>query len=301
MEKTDAKHEDIWKALEEAGADHKTIKMIRILYQNAKSYVQIGKEKAEYEVYRGVRQGDVMSPTIFNLVMQMALNQIAWSGGIELEDGKRRLTHLLYADDLILMANDVAEAETNLEKVEKKLREMELELNKKKTKWMGSTGIDRDQSLGLGGESIERVAAFIYLRNPESEVGARARMAWSTFQRWREVLTSPRTRLRLKRKFYMTCLLPTITYGAECWSLTVKARWKLIRTVRKMERMMLGITWRDKRRSAEIRRRTGLKSASLVATEKKWNCAWKMLTAQDERWIKKIIMWIPPPRQETRW
>ncbi|CAD5226179.1 unnamed protein product [Bursaphelenchus okinawaensis] len=80
----------------------------------------------------------------------------------------------------------------------------------------------------------------------------------------------------------MTCLLPTITYGAEFWSLTVKARWKLIRTVRQMERMMLGITWRDKR-SAEIRRRTGLKSASLVATEKKWNCAWKMLTAQDER------------------
>ncbi|CAD5227728.1 unnamed protein product [Bursaphelenchus okinawaensis] len=84
--------------------------------------------------------------------------------------------------------NDVAEAEANLEKVEKKLREMGLELNKKKTKWMGSTGIDRDQSLGLGGESIERVAAFIYLgseisfpRNPESEVGARARMAWSTF------------------------------------------------------------------------------------------------------------------------
>ena len=50
-----------------------------------------------------------------------------------------------------------------------------------------------------------------------------------------------------------------MTYGSEIWSLTEPQENKVMTTQRKMERIMLGITLRDKVRNEEIRKKTGIK------------------------------------------
>ena len=60
----------------------------------------------------------------------------------------------------------------------------------------------------------------------------------------------------LKKKIMDTVLLPSMTYGAEIWSLTKHLKNKLAVAQRTVERAMLGITIKDKIGNENIRART---------------------------------------------
>lgn len=51
---------------------------------------------------RGVRQGDPLSPILFNLVFDRILNAISVEKGFRLQNSK--LSHLVYADDLVVLS-----------------------------------------------------------------------------------------------------------------------------------------------------------------------------------------------------
>lgn len=62
--------------------------------------------------------------------------------------------------------------------------------------------------------------------------------------------------LCLKRKRFNSCILTAMTYGCDTWSLTKKQQNQLAATQRKMERSMLNVTVRDKKRNDRIRNQT---------------------------------------------
>ncbi|KAK6046110.1 hypothetical protein COOONC_16385, partial [Cooperia oncophora] len=89
----------IWKALEYFGVEENLIMAIQLLYAHSTAAVRIANQLAEFNLQRGVRQGDSMSPVLFTLVLQYALNLIDWQGkGLKL--GNKTLSYLAYADDI---------------------------------------------------------------------------------------------------------------------------------------------------------------------------------------------------------
>ncbi|KAK2179585.1 hypothetical protein NP493_480g00006 [Ridgeia piscesae] len=54
----------------------------------------------------------------------------------------------------------------------------------------------------------------------------------------------------LKRQLYNSCVLPAMSYGAETWALTTHAKNKLAAAQTKMERSMLNITYRDRKKTS---------------------------------------------------
>ncbi|KAK6042824.1 hypothetical protein COOONC_19673, partial [Cooperia oncophora] len=89
----------IWKALEHFGVEENLIMAIQLLYAHSTAAVRIANQLAEFNLQRGVRQGDSMSPVLFTLVLQYALNLIDWQGkGLKL--GNKTLSYLAYADDI---------------------------------------------------------------------------------------------------------------------------------------------------------------------------------------------------------
>ncbi|EYC33734.1 hypothetical protein Y032_0002g955 [Ancylostoma ceylanicum] len=60
----------LWQALESFGVDTNMIKAVQLLYANSSAAIKIGNQLVNFELQRGVRQGDSMSPILFTIVLQ---------------------------------------------------------------------------------------------------------------------------------------------------------------------------------------------------------------------------------------
>ena len=61
----------------DTGVNGKTWRLIRNWYQNGKCFVQIdGRRSPAFPVERGVRQGSILSPILFNIVMDPLLKSM---------------------------------------------------------------------------------------------------------------------------------------------------------------------------------------------------------------------------------
>eukprot|EP00795_Rhopilema_esculentum_P007734 gene7734-biopygen8973 len=124
----------------------------------------------------------------------------------------------------------------------------------------------RRKGIIVDGEQLEEVDEYKYLgrlltpgNEMAKEIDERVTSAWKRFGQYSTFLRDQRMPMCLKRKVMNTVILPSMTYGAETWSLTNRHREKLAVTQRSMERSMLGVTRRDKIRNEDLRSRTGVK------------------------------------------
>src|SRR5215469_3350916 len=77
------KHEDLTKMLERLEIDGKDLRIIKNLYWNQKVAVKIDDEESKWQcIERGVRQSCVMSPDLFDLYIEMIMNEIKELEGI---------------------------------------------------------------------------------------------------------------------------------------------------------------------------------------------------------------------------
>ncbi len=165
----------------------------------------------------------------------------------------------------------------------------------------------------IGNEALELVEEYTYLgqmvkANPahEKEIRRRIGMGWSAFGKQNLVMNS-NLPLSLKRKVYNHCTLPVLTYGSETWRLTKELERKLRSAQRGMERRMLGITWRDRKRASWIREQTKVEDILKTIKNKKWTWAGHIMRRRDNRWTTRVTEWQPrngrrnQGRQRVKW
>ena len=106
-------HTALFEALLASEVDSGLVATLRRLYRGMKAYVKLwpGAESRHFEVQRGVRQGDPLSPVLFNTVMTEILQEVEviWQRrGYGTNVGRslngRRLTHIAFADDVTIVA-----------------------------------------------------------------------------------------------------------------------------------------------------------------------------------------------------
>ena len=124
----------MWRVLEMYGVNKTLLNAIRAIYQNSRSCVRVDGEYSEYfDVYKGVRQGCIMSPWLFNLIMDHCVKQAnVEEHGIQI--GAQKVGVLLYADDAVLIANSAAELQTMISSLNHALCANSLKINASKTK-----------------------------------------------------------------------------------------------------------------------------------------------------------------------
>lgn len=66
----------VWTALRNQGVHSKIINIMRNAYQKGQIFVRVGQDKVPIEKARGVRQGDPLSPQLFNSVLQECIHQL---------------------------------------------------------------------------------------------------------------------------------------------------------------------------------------------------------------------------------
>ena len=114
-----------------------------------------------FQIGKGVRQGCILSPCLFNLqeeyIMQNARLDEAQAG---IETARRNINNLRYADNTTLMAESEEELNSLLMKMNEESEKVGIKLNIQKTKIMASSPITPWQ---IDGETMETVAEFIFL------------------------------------------------------------------------------------------------------------------------------------------
>jgi len=81
-------------------------------------------------------------------------------------------------------------------------------------------------------------------------------MGWQAFGRASSIFKNKDIPITHKRKVYNQCILPSVTYGAETWNLTRKEVIKVRTMQRAHERIMLKLTWCDRKTAEWIRIQT---------------------------------------------
>ncbi|EER07633.1 Craniofacial development protein, putative [Perkinsus marinus ATCC 50983] len=154
----------IWRALRLAGCDEKLISAIESLHRNTVAQVKTQEGLSDpFPIDMGTRQGCRIAPLLFIIFMEMVIREanldISLSMPCESEGSTESvdLSCLLFADDIVLLANDDSILQRNLDKLSAALTRFGMEVSLPKTKCMIlSEGLgDSNLRLKIGDSNVE--------------------------------------------------------------------------------------------------------------------------------------------------
>ena len=140
--------------------DH-LICLLRNLYAGQEATVRTGHGTDWFQIGKGVRQGCILSPCLFNLYAEYIMSNAGLEeaqAGIKI--ARRNINNFRYANDTTLMAEYEEELKSLLMKVKVESEKADLKLNIQKTKIMASGPIT---SWEIDGETVEKMRDFIFL------------------------------------------------------------------------------------------------------------------------------------------
>ena len=128
------------KILKEMGVPEHPTCPLRNLYAGQKATVRTGYGTTDwFQIRKGVRQGCILSPCLFNLYAEYT-TQNAWldEGQVGIKIARRNTNNPRYADGTTIMAESEEELKSLLMKMKEESEKIGLKLNIQKTKIMAS-------------------------------------------------------------------------------------------------------------------------------------------------------------------
>ena len=137
------------------------VNVLKYIYKQAKSFIRLHKDSKQFQVSRGVRQGDTSSPKLFTAYLEKVLRKLNWSRRGILIDGEY-LSHLRFADDIIIFTRNIAELHEMLQERNQASLDVGLSMIFKKTKIMcNKHAEDTNRKITIDNNEIEEVDHYI--------------------------------------------------------------------------------------------------------------------------------------------
>ena len=261
-------------ALVKAGIDGKDIRIITELYWNQKAAIRVDQELSEpAKIMRGVRQGCVLSPYLFNLYTEFIFRNSEDLPGLNING--RNVNNLRYVDDTTLLANTQEDLQriVNTVKTESEIKGLNMNVDKTKTMVI-SKSEGQKAKIMVDGKELEQVKSYKYLGQTvteeaknDKEISIRIAQAKSTFISMSDVLTSRDMTLALRLKAVRMYIYPIISYGDETWTFYKDTINKIEAFEMWVYRRLACISWKDRVSNADVLERLGVKR-ELLSTMK---------------------------------
>ena len=267
--------EALWKILGKFGCPPDFVDKLRQLHRSMKACVNFnGQLSEEISVDNGVKQGDIPAPTLFSLY----LTAVLWYAFKDCDTGVYfrfrtsgrifRLTRfnattllsegflreLLYADDADLVTHSPEDMQTIMDRFADACTRFGLTISLDKTKVMhtpvpGSTYVEPD--IYVYGSRLDVVTSFVYLGSTissdgslDAEIKERISKASGAFGSLEDRVWSDRDlTINTKLVVYETCVLTSLLYASEAWTVYQKHIKPLERFHQHCLRHILGIGW----------------------------------------------------------
>ena len=186
------KHSKMIACLKEIGLDGKDLHIITTLYWDQTAVVDTeSRVSNEFEIKKGVRQGCVLSPSLFNLYTEKMFKEVKDLNGVTING--ININNLRYADDTALLCFCTNDLQMLLDACNEAGKSHEMEMNIKKTKTMvvSETSPSPRINTTLEGSPIQKTNSLTYLGSlntedgrREKEVKRRIKIARSAFKKY---------------------------------------------------------------------------------------------------------------------
>ena len=296
----------VYWCLRKRGVPEKLVRIVKMMYEGSRTTVLTKHgETGAFPVEVGLHQGSALSPFLFLVVIDTLTRELR----------NNELWELLFADDLVIIADTEDELRERFLAWKGALERKGLKINLGKTEVMASCkGGHEEVNIQLGdGTVLKQSNEFRYLGSILTEEGGtekavrqRVKEAW---QKWREVtgvVLDKKMPLKLRMKIYKTVVRPVLLYGAETWSLKRKEECLLERTEMRMVRWIAGISLLERRESQDIRRMCGICNIIEKAREARLRYYGHVMRREEEEPISRaksmpVIGRRSVGRQRIRW
>ena len=208
-----------------------TVAAIMLVYRNTKVKDHSPDGDTDYfDIVAGVLQGHTLSPYVFiiclDYVLRTSRDKMKDNGFMLKKERSRRylvqtITDAKYRDDIVLLPNTPARAETQLHSLERAAAGIGLHVNAHKMEYMCFN--QRGDIFTQNGSSLKLVDKFIYLGSSVSSTGTDVNIwlakAWTAIDRlsviWKSDLTD-----KIKRSFFLTAVVSILLLNVWRKSLT---------------------------------------------------------------------------------
>ncbi|CAI2738759.1 unnamed protein product, partial [Dicrocoelium dendriticum] len=215
----------LFEILARKGVPTKYVNILRAPYSNTTGHVRVyGGLSDSFPSTNGVRQGCSFSPFLFNFVLDSIMEcSLAEShhAGVEMLPGER-LVDLDYADDIVLLFDNVGAAQSTLNSLSCVVPLFGMHFAPSKCKVLLQDHQPLDDPLTLANEELEVVDQFTYLGSCisndgriETDVSSRIAKARPTFLNLRHLWRQKEVSVRLKDRVYKTTMKTVLLYGSE--------------------------------------------------------------------------------------
>ncbi|GBP21483.1 Retrovirus-related Pol polyprotein from type-1 retrotransposable element R2 [Eumeta japonica] len=124
------KHESAFQSLEKQDI-HNAYADIKNIYKESKARIKLESTGKVFPIDRGGRQDDPLSPKLFTAVLEQMFRKLKW-GQLGLNINGARLSHLRFANDLVISEEDPHPLESTIQTLVDRSKEVGLEIRKTK-------------------------------------------------------------------------------------------------------------------------------------------------------------------------
>ena len=253
-------HDALWATMKRYNMGSKVIKIIQELYAKATSAVLVqGSIGDWFHTQVGVRQGCLLSPTLFNILLEQIMTDALDNHAGSVSIGGQIVTNLRFADDIDLIAGTECELADLVTRLDKAAARYGMVISADKSKVMTNRKTPMTTRIMVTDSQLETVEQFKYLgsilnnEGSKTEVLARAAQTLAALAKLKPIWRDRAINLRSKLKLLRALVLSIFLYASETWTLTAELQRRIQALEMKCYRTILGITYRDRITNDAIR------------------------------------------------
>lgn len=291
--------ESLWGIMRRDGFPEKLLNLIKAYYAQTRSKVRCyGEESDFFDICTGVRQGCVLSPILFNYIIDWILEHsladfAGMRAGLDCP-----VTDLDFADDVATLGESYADVQHALTQINQTAKLVGMKINASKTKVL-SANIPPAERLAvtLNGETVEEVEQFKYLGATFTATGqgkdeiairiSRARAAFVRLQR--RLWSRQEIKLSTKARIYQALARTILLYGCETWPLRKEDLHQLDVFDHFCLRRILRVRLSDRIPNAAIRARCKILSLEETLLKRRLRWFGHVLRRPDEEIVRKLV------------
>ncbi|KAK7112952.1 hypothetical protein V1264_012324 [Littorina saxatilis] len=298
--------ETLWKLLRHYGVPEKLISLVQHTYQDMNCRVaHAGQLSDSFDVRTGVRQGCLLSPFLFLLVIDWIMktttagrnNGIQWTLWTQLDD-------LDFADDLALLSHNFNQMQDKTTRLAATSAKTGLRINKRKTELL-KINTTANTPVTVGGEPIREVESFVYLGSvinrhggTDRDVAARTGKARAAYIMLKNIWASREISITTKLRIFNSNVKSVLLYGSETWRMTKVTQQRIQTFINTCLRRIFKIRWTDTICNEELWQRAGQEPVNSQILRRKWGWIGHTLRKPTSSITRQALTWNPQGKRK---